>query len=96
MNVFFMTYSNFCFIFQVPVDMGSFLKWLTGKSIPPLAFGKQFMMRFVHGCQDNCKCRPTVLPRLFLLNLPLHINNEDEMKDMVHSSVNDSKGFGLI
>ena len=77
--------------------MGNFLKWLTGcKSIPPLGFPKGFTVKFVHGCQDKCKCRPTVSTCFFILNLPLHISNEDEMKDIMDSAVNDSKGFGLV
>ena len=53
-------------------------------------------MKFVHRCQEKCKCRPTVSTYFFILNLPLHINDEDEMKGMMDSAVNDSKGFGLI
>ena len=78
-------------------NMGIFLKWLTGcKTIPPLGFPKGFTVKFVHGCDNNCKCRPTVSTCFFYINLPVHINNGDEMIEIMYSALNDSKGFGLV
>ena len=73
------------------------MKWLTGtKSIPPLGFPKKFMVKFVHGCKEGCKCRPTVSTCDVVLKLPVHIASFDEMSLMVESTVKDSSGFGMI
>lgn len=77
--------------------MPSFLKWLTGCSgIPPLGFPKKFSLRFVHGCQPECKCCPTVSTYELLLKLPVHISSEEEMEAMMLSALGDSYGFGMI
>ena len=77
--------------------MGDLLKWLTGcRTIPPLGFPTGFTVKFVHGCNDNCKCRPTVSTCFLYINLPVHLCDEDDMIATMHSAVQESKGFGLL
>jgi hypothetical protein len=79
------------------MQMEHFLKWLTGsKSIPPLGFPKMFAVKFVHGCDEGCKCRPTVSTCDVVLKLPVHITSLEEMSLMVESAVKESSGFSMI
>ena len=65
------------------LQLTDFLKWLTGASqLPPLGFLKKYGIKFVHGCKDECKCRPTVSTCDLSINIPVHINDEYIMKEM--------------
>jgi hypothetical protein len=73
------------------------LKWMTGSSeVPPLGFPKKFEIKFLHGCIACCKCRPTVSTCDLSITMPVHINKFEEMKEMLHSAVKDSHGFGNL
>lgn len=77
--------------------MAHFTKWFTGAGhSPPLGFPKKFGIQFVHGCQDGCKCRPTVSTCDITIKIPVHINSEQIMKDMLYSAIGDSYGFGNL
>lgn len=79
------------------VSLMDLVKWMTGSSqIPPLGFPKEFMVEFVHGCLKGCCCRPTTSTCDITIKLPVHIDNEIAMEDMIASAVKDSYGFGLI
>ena len=79
------------------MNMDHFVKWLTGsKSIPPLGFPKKIAVKFVQGCIEGCRCRPTVSTCDFVLKLLLHISSEEDMGLMIESAVKESVGFGLI
>ena len=70
------------------VSLMDLVKWMTGSSqIPPLGFPKKFM---------GCCCRPTTSTCDTTIKLPVHIDNEKAMEDMIASAVKDSYGFGLI
>lgn len=78
------------------VSLMDLVRWMTGSSqIPPLGFPK-FMVEFVHGCLLGCCCRPTASTCCITMKLPVHIDNEKAMEDMIASAVKDSYGFGLI
>ncbi len=64
--------------------------------MPPLGYPKKFSAQFVHGCLENCQCRPTVSTCDLSINLPVHINNEKVMKDILYSAIKDSYGFGNL
>ena len=76
--------------------MPSFLKWLSGCSGIPPGVPKKLSLAFVHGCQPECKCRPTVSTCELLLKLHVHISSEEEMEAMMLSALGDSYGFGII
>ena len=71
-------------------------KKIRESGIPPLGFPKKFSLGFVHGCQLECKCRPTVSTCELLLKLPVQISSEEEMEAMMLSALGDSYGFGMI
>ena len=67
------------------------IKWMTGASqIPPLGFPKKFTVEFVHGCTAGCCCRPTASTCDITIKLPVHINTEQNMEDMITSAVKES------
>lgn len=73
------------------------IKWMAGASqIPPLGFPKKFTVKFVHCCIAGCCCRPTASTCDITIKLPVHINTEQNMEDMITSAVKESYGFGLI
>jgi hypothetical protein len=79
------------------LTMKDFIKWMTGsKTMPPLGFPKKFTVQFVHGCEEGCHCRPTVSTCDTTLNIPVHINSEEDMVCIVKSAVKDCSGFGNI
>ena len=73
------------------------MKWLTGcHEVPPLGFPKMFGIAFVHGCPEGCACRPTASTCDLTIKIPVHINSESRMKEMIESAVTESDGFGLL
>ena len=79
------------------LNMECFLMWVTeSKSVPPLGFSKVFTCRFVHDCNDGCRCRPTVSTCDFIIKLPVHLQNDQDIKDIMLSAINDSLGFGNV
>lgn len=79
------------------VTLMDLVKWMTGSSqIPPLGFPKKFTVEFVHGCLQGCCCRPTASTCDITIKLPVHIDNEKTMEDMIASAVQDSYGFGFV
>jgi hypothetical protein len=97
------TYLYNCTLFNLyciglhELKMDHFVKWLTGsKSIPPLGFPKKFAIKFVHGCNEGCRCRPTTSACDIVLKLPVHITSAEDMGLMIESVVKESVGFGLI
>ena len=78
------------------LQLADFPKWLTGAcQLPPLGFPKKYGIKFIHGCKDGCKCRPTVSTCDLSINILVHIDNEYTMKEMF-SSVRDSLEFGYL
>ncbi|KAJ7381358.1 hypothetical protein OS493_001485 [Desmophyllum pertusum] len=79
------------------VSVMDLVKWMTGSSqIPPLGFPKKFTVEFVHGCLQGCCCQPTASTCDITMKLPVHIDNEKAMEDMIVSALKDSYGFALI
>ena len=73
------------------------MKWLTGTpEVPPLGFPQKISVQFVHGCQANCRCRPTVSTCDTSLKLPVHLHSEEVMKVLMFSAIKDSYGFGNL
>ena len=73
------------------------LQWLTGaRSIPPLGFSKRIKCQFLHGCQPDCKCRPTTSTCDLVITLPVHLSTEDDMKEIMTSALIDCIGFGCL
>ena len=79
------------------LQLEDFVKWLSGtREVPPLGYPKKLSAQFVHGCPENCQCRPTVSTCDLSINLPVHINNEGIMKEILYSAIKDSYGFGNL
>ena len=72
------------------------LKWTVGvPSVPPLGLPKKITVQFLEGCVLGCHRRPTTSTCDLILTIPLHINTDQEMMNMM-SAVQESEGFGLI
>ena len=105
-TVLILSFDNFLFYSLFPksitfptgdVSMSVLLKWMTGcKSIPVLGFPKQFSATFVHGCKDNCRCRPTTSTCDLLVRIPIHIGSLIEMDEIITSALKDCFGFGCV
>ena len=77
--------------------LGDVLQWQTSCcEAPPLGFPKQFSIKFVHGCQESCRCRPTVSTCDTCIKMPIHVSSAEDMKELLFSAVKDSYGFGNI
>ena len=79
------------------IQMSEFMKSFTGSNtVPPHGFPKELSVKFVHGCRHGCRCRPTVSTCDLAINIPMHLNSEEIMKEMLLSAVGDSQGFGNL
>ena len=79
------------------LNMECFLMWITGsKSMPHLGFSKVFTCRFIHDGNDGCRCRPTVSKYNFIIKRSVHLQNDQDIKDIMLSAINDSLGFGNV
>lgn len=73
------------------------MQWLTGgRKIPVLGLGKKIKCLFLHMCQAGCRCRPVVSTCDLRVTLPVHLDNEEEMVEIMTSALKDSTGFDLI
>ena len=78
---------------------GEVLKWMVGMpTIPPLGLPKKISVTFVHGCDSQCQCRPSVstCDTSLLVKIPIHIHNEEQMYSTMLSAIRDSVGFGCL
>ena len=79
------------------LNFKEFITWFSGTSqLPPLGFPKKFRIAFVHGCTSGCKWRPTVSTCDLLIKIPVHIDSENVMTEMMFSAIIDSHGFGNL
>ena len=53
-------------------------------------------VKFVHGCADGCKCRPTVSTCKLVLKIPVHASTFANMKEMMTSAMLEGFGFGQL
>ena len=73
------------------------MKFLTGsETIPPHLFPERIPINFKHGCETNCKCYLTVSTRAVSISVPVHINNDKEMKRTFIEALSLDIGFGQI
>ena len=73
------------------------MKLLTGsETIPPHLFPERISVNFKYGCETNCKCYPKVSICAVLISIPVHINNDDEMKRTFIEALWLDIGFGRI
>jgi hypothetical protein len=73
------------------------LKFITGvKKIPPLEFSKKIDVHFLHGCQDECKCRPTASTCFLYVRLPVHYQTLEDITFAWLSALKDCQGFGHV
>ena len=90
-----------CFLYvhiEIPnLDVEDILQWLTGsKNMPPLGLPKKIRCQFLHGCLPGCKCRPTTSTCDLVITFPVHLNTEENTKEIMTSAFMDCIGFGLL
>jgi hypothetical protein len=64
--------------------------------LPPLGLPGAIEVKFVHGCADGCKCRPTVSTCKLVLKIPVHASTFANMKEMMTSAMLQGFGFGKL
>ena len=73
------------------------LRFVTGcYSLPPLGLPDCIKVKFLHGCRNGCKCRPTVSTCQLFIRLPVHAATFQEMKELVVSALLEGFGFGNL
>ena len=76
------------------------MMFLTGSEvIPPLGAPSVVKVSFKHDCTKSsegleCACFPVVSTCSYTLVLPMHIKNDDEMKDKFLLAITKDFGFG--
>ena len=72
-------------------------RFITGTyTLPPLGFPEQLKVKFVHGCLENCKCRPTASTCELSIHLPVHANTPGGIRELMISAMLEGYGFGKI
>lgn len=73
------------------------LRFVTGcYSLPPLGLPDSIKIKFLHGCHNECKCRPIVSTCQLFIRLPVHAATFQEMKELMVSALLEGFGFGNI
>ncbi|KAL9951675.1 hypothetical protein ACROYT_G044393 [Oculina patagonica] len=73
------------------------MKFITGTNkVPPLGFPKKINVSFIHGCEENCRCRPTSSTCDLRVNLPVHYQSYDVAAELFLSALRDCQGFGRV
>ena len=73
------------------------MKFLNGsETILPYLFPERISINFNHGCETNCKCYPTVTACAVSISIPVHINNDEEIKKIFLEALSLDMGFGGI
>ena len=71
------------------------MKLLTGSyRIPVLDAPTSMEVNFKHDCVNGCRCFPTVSTCSFTLELPVHIQNEEEMLSVFSTALVADVYFG--
>ena len=79
------------------VTLPELLQFITGTSvIPAMGFVEKPQLSFIHGCDKNCKCFPSASTCALHLQIPVHLNKLEEMKDSFSSALKDGFVFGII
>jgi len=72
------------------------MKFLTGAElIPPSGILKTFTIEF-KDCVKGCCCYPRVSTCILVITLPLHINSDIEMKQVMETALEGDVGFGQV
>ena len=73
---------------------GQVLKFVTGTNvIPPLGLPMKITVQFVHGCGADCQCRLSASTCAKQLRLPVHIQDNTVMIDMLSKAVVEGAGL---
>ena len=73
------------------------MRFITGSfQLPPLGLPGAIEVKFIHGCADGCKCRPTVSTCKLVLKIPVHASTFANMKEMMTSAMLEGFGFGQL
>ena len=73
------------------------MKFLNGsETVPQHLYPERISINFKHGSETNCKCYPTVSTCAVSISIPVHINNDEEMKRTFIEALSLDMGFGRI
>lgn len=72
-------------------------KFISGvESIPPLGLPDRITVKFRHGCQLHCKCRPTASTCDPSITLPVHYSDANDFRESMLSALTEGYGFGFL
>ena len=73
------------------------MRFITGSfQLPPLGLPEPIEVKFIHGCADSCRCRPSVSTCKLVLKPPVHISTFETMEEMMTSAMLEGLGFGTL
>ena len=79
------------------LELHHVFRFITGSySFPPLGLPEPIKVKFVHGCSDHCKCRPTASTCQLTINLPVHASTLSELESIMVSALLEGYGFGNL
>lgn len=88
---------SFYLIEIADLHVGDLLKWVTGSfNFPPLGFAKKIKCQFLHGCVPGCRCRPTTSTCDLVITLPVHLDTEQAMQEIMAAALKEDPGFGRL
>ena len=70
---------------------------MTGSfDFPPLGFPKKIKCQFLHGYVRGCRCRPTTSTCDLVITLPVHLDSEEAMQEIMAAALKEDPGFGRL
>lgn len=92
-----MTYRLIFVLDDNPVKISNVLQFVTGSpTIPAGGFENQISVKFEHSCIKDCKCFPIASLCDLSITIPVHIDNVQEMNDIMDTAVHASVAFGRV
>ena len=73
------------------------MRFITGSfQLPPLGLPEPIEVKFIHGCANGCRCRPSVSTCKLILKIPVHISTFESMEEILTSAMLEGFGFGKL
>ncbi|XP_028390714.1 uncharacterized protein LOC114515623 [Dendronephthya gigantea] len=78
-------------------DLSALYKFITGaQTVTPLGMEKHITIKFKHGCEAGCRCRPTASTCDPSLTFPVHIDDSKQFTELMDAALAESAGFGFV
>ncbi len=72
-------------------------RFITGsKTVTPLGAEKHIILKFIHECPAQCKCRPTAATCDPSITFPMHYNDTKDFEQALDTALEEYFGFGLV